>query len=96
MPLKGQGIDIALALGNASEGLHPRLTPSDRGWRCVDPHVPHRRRRRGESRARCARAGESDGEFACCMRTVCDWPVVTGGWLHRLEQGRAGAVLNAP
>jgi hypothetical protein len=41
----------------------------------------------------CIRA---DGEFACCMRTVCDWPVVTGGWLHRLEQGRAGAVLNAP
>jgi hypothetical protein len=26
------------------------------------------------------------GDFACCLRTVCDWPVVTGGWLHPLEQ----------
>jgi len=37
----------------------------------------------------------ADGEFACCLRTVCDWPVVSGGWLHRLDEGGAPAVLNA-
>jgi hypothetical protein len=29
-----------------------------------------------------------DGEFACCVKTVCDWPVLTGGWLHRLSDAR--------
>jgi hypothetical protein len=22
--------------------------------------------------------------FACCVRTSSDWPLTTGGWLHRL------------
>ena len=26
-----------------------------------------------------------DGEFARCFNSVCDWPVVSGGWLHRIE-----------
>ena len=26
-----------------------------------------------------------DGEFARCLNVVCDWPVVSGGWLHRIE-----------
>lgn len=25
-------------------------------------------------------------DFVCCLRIVCDWPVVTGGWLHRLDE----------
>ena len=24
-------------------------------------------------------------EFACCSRRVSEWPLTTGGWLHRLE-----------
>jgi hypothetical protein len=26
-----------------------------------------------------------DGEFVRCLEVVCDWPVVTGGWLHRVR-----------
>jgi hypothetical protein len=26
-----------------------------------------------------------DGEFVRCLEVVCDWPVLTGGWLHRIE-----------
>jgi hypothetical protein len=25
-----------------------------------------------------------DGEFVRCLEVVCDWPVLSGGWLHRL------------
>jgi hypothetical protein len=25
-----------------------------------------------------------DGEFARCLNVVCERPVLTGGWLHRL------------
>jgi hypothetical protein len=25
-----------------------------------------------------------DGEFARCLEVICDWPVLTGGWLHRI------------
>lgn len=28
----------------------------------------------------------TDRAFACCLNTVCEWPVVTGGWLHRLDR----------
>jgi hypothetical protein len=27
-----------------------------------------------------------DGEFARCLEIICDWPVLTGGWLHRIER----------
>ena len=30
-------------------------------------------------------AVHEDGEFARCLEVVCDWPLVTGGWLHRLN-----------
>ena len=33
--------------------------------------------------SRCA--VQEDGEFGRCFEVVSDWPVVTGGWLHRLE-----------
>ena len=26
-----------------------------------------------------------DGEFVRCLNVVCDWPVVSGGWLHHIE-----------
>ena len=26
-----------------------------------------------------------DGEFGRCLEVVSDWPIVTGGWLHRIE-----------
>jgi hypothetical protein len=26
-----------------------------------------------------------DRTFACCMTVICEWPVLTGGWLHRLD-----------
>ena len=26
-----------------------------------------------------------DRTFACCMNVICEWPVITGGWLHRLH-----------
>lgn len=26
-----------------------------------------------------------DGEFARCLNVVCDWPFVSGGWVHRIE-----------
>ena len=33
--------------------------------------------------SRCA--VQEDGEFGRCFEVVSDWPVATGGWLHRLE-----------
>jgi hypothetical protein len=33
--------------------------------------------------SRCA--VHEDGEFARCLKIICDWPLVTGGWLHRLD-----------
>jgi hypothetical protein len=30
------------------------------------------------------RTGFGD-QFACCARHPSDWPLTTGGWLHRLE-----------
>ena len=30
-------------------------------------------------------AVHQDGEFVRCLTVVCDWPVATGGWLHRIE-----------
>ena len=38
---------------------------------------------------------QSNGEFACCTRIVCDWPVNTGGWLHRLLPAQPD-ILNRP
>jgi hypothetical protein len=35
------------------------------------------------------------GEFACCLRTVCEWPMVSGGWLHRLDEADTRAVSRA-
>jgi hypothetical protein len=33
----------------------------------------------------CNRCGRSSGdEFASCVRTASDWPLTTGGWVHRL------------
>jgi len=26
-----------------------------------------------------------DDQFACCARRPSDWPITTGGWLHRLD-----------
>ena len=26
----------------------------------------------------------ADGEFACCLTTPSEWPIVSGGWLHRV------------
>jgi hypothetical protein len=43
--------------------------------------------------SRCAVYG--DDEFVRCLEVVCDWPVVTGGWLHRLE-GRAVETVATP
>jgi len=34
-----------------------------------------------------------EGEFARCLKVVCDWPVLTGGWLHRIEMREAAQVL---
>lgn len=28
---------------------------------------------------------ETDGTFARCARSPSDWPIVGGGWLHRIE-----------
>jgi hypothetical protein len=36
-----------------------------------------------------------DGEFACCLRTVCEWPVLSGGWLHPLDKADARAELSS-
>jgi hypothetical protein len=30
-------------------------------------------------------AVHEDGEFVRCLAVVSDWPIVTGGWLHRIE-----------
>jgi hypothetical protein len=30
------------------------------------------------------RIGEGE-QFACCVRTSSDWPLTTGGWVHRLS-----------
>jgi hypothetical protein len=27
---------------------------------------------------------DSDGEFARCLTTPSEWPIVSGGWLHRV------------
>jgi len=35
-------------------------------------------------------AVHEDGEFVRCIKVVSDWPVVTGGWLHRIENGSGG------
>ncbi len=35
-----------------------------------------------------------DGEFARCLNVVCDWPVVSGGWLHRIERGAVEMVAS--
>ena len=32
------------------------------------------------------------GEFARCLNTVCEWPVLNGGWLHRLNEADAGSL----
>ena len=37
--------------------------------------------------SRCA--VHEDGEYVRCLEIVCDWPVLTGGWLHRIENGPA-------
>ncbi len=44
----------------------------------------------------CSICGGHDGcrrgfgdAFACCVRTASDWPLTTGGWVHRLELARA-------
>jgi hypothetical protein len=29
---------------------------------------------------------QSEGEFAACAQRPSDWPMVSGAWLHRLEQ----------
>jgi hypothetical protein len=26
-----------------------------------------------------------DDSFACCVRRASDWPLTTGGWVHRLQ-----------
>jgi len=36
------------------------------------------------------------GEFAHCTRTVSEWPVLDGGWLHRLEHMRIQADVLSP
>jgi hypothetical protein len=28
----------------------------------------------------------SDDDFARCLEQPSDWPLVTGGWLHRVDQ----------
>jgi hypothetical protein len=30
-------------------------------------------------------AVHEDGEFVRCLAVVSDWPIVTGGWRHRIE-----------
>jgi hypothetical protein len=34
-----------------------------------------------------------DGEFARCVEIICDWPVLTGGWLHRIERRETSDTL---
>ena len=34
-----------------------------------------------------------NGEFARCTTTVSQWPVLTGGWLHRLEDAEVPALV---
>jgi hypothetical protein len=68
-----------------------RAEPEDVEWFVVSPPRPC-----PVCRATSGCSIRADGEFACCMRTVCEWPVVTGGWLHRLEQSGAAEVLNVP
>ena len=29
---------------------------------------------------------QEDGEFGRCVQVVSGWPIVTGGWLHRIER----------
>ena len=43
--------------------------------------------------SRCA--VHEDGEFARCLEIICDWPLVTGGWLHRLEGRDVEATLTS-
>jgi hypothetical protein len=28
----------------------------------------------------------SDDDFACCKRVSSEWPLVTGGWVHRVAR----------
>ena len=35
--------------------------------------------------ATCRCSVQEDREFGRCFETVSDWPIVAGGWLHRLE-----------
>ncbi len=59
---------------------HAHETASDVDWTTVSEQHPcaicgaHDRCRRGFA-----------DEFACCLRTVSDWPLITGGWVHRLD-----------
>jgi hypothetical protein len=32
-----------------------------------------------------------EGQFACCMHQCSQWPLLPGGWLHRLEAQIADA-----
>lgn len=36
---------------------------------------------------------EVDGSFARCARNPSDWPIVGGGWLHRIEEQLASAAV---
>jgi len=45
------------------------------------------------SHDRCRR-GFAD-EFACCVRMVSDWPLTTGGWVHRVDSPRSDARAGA-
>lgn len=33
---------------------------------------------------------DADGCFARCSRSPSDWPIVGGGWLHRIESDGLG------
>jgi hypothetical protein len=43
---------------------------------------------------RCRR-GFSD-EFACCVRMASDWPLTTGGWVHRQDSPRSETRARVP
>lgn len=44
------------------------------------------------ARDRCR--SRSDGEFACCASRPSEWPLTTGGWVHRVpESSGDGASL---
>ena len=36
------------------------------------------------------------GEFAHCSATVSEWPVLDGGWLHRLEEPSRRPIAMTP